>query len=190
MNGRDFPGQTRSSVGRDGWFPSPGFGTLMGSGPSRLLQAFYWQLEFLQRSGFVEAFSASSFWQANSMTFSPPLGLPGRSNVLIELPALSFHKATPGHPPAPQPRLPASQLVPLAFIRSRCLAGTPGDVHSTARMVERNPLLQGGWSLWSCVKALGCLCQPLAAVLGTRLPCPLLTLRTSEEELIAASFNR
>lgn len=113
-----------------------------------------------------------------------------RQHALIEPPALSFHKASPGYPPGLQSCLPTAQLVPPAFIRSRCLAGTPGDVHSTACTVERIPFLQGGWSLWSCMKALGCLCQPLAVVLGTRLPCPLLTLTTSREELIAASFNR
>lgn len=52
----------------DQCFPRPG--GLVGSGSTRLLQAFCQQLEFLHHSGFVEAFSALSFWHFSFAGFA------------------------------------------------------------------------------------------------------------------------
>lgn len=175
--GRDFPGQTRrSAVGWDRCFPSPSFSALMGSCPGRLLQAFCRQLEFLHCTGFVEAFWASSFWQANSMTFSPPLGCQAEATRTSQAPSTVLRQSNPRAPAWAAAMLANLAAFPPAFIQSRCLAGPLGDVHATACMVESNPFLWGGRSLWTCKKASGCLCRSLAAVLRTRLSRPLPTL--------------
>lgn len=89
------------------WFLPPRLSTPMGSGPSRLLQAFCRQLEFLHRSCFFNFVILTGQF---SDIFSSAGFARQRRRALAEFPALSF----PRHQLWLQQRLPTLQLSPPA----------------------------------------------------------------------------
>lgn len=107
----------------------------MGSGSSRLLQAFCQQLEFLRCSGFVEAFSVIlTFllcWVCQAEV---------TQHALVELPALSLHKAPPGTRLGCSSVCQTCSFFPLSFYPKQMFNWAFGDVHSTACTLGKNSL--------------------------------------------------
>lgn len=138
MYGRDGCDQPRSStVGWGRWFLPPRLSTPMGSGPSRLLQAFCRQLEFLHRSCFFNFVILTGQF---SDIFSSAGFARQRQRALAEFPALSF----PRHQPWLRQRLPTLQLSPPAPFFQSSLEGPWGCSLSCLHAGKKSIFLQGG----------------------------------------------
>lgn len=113
-------------------FPSPGFTVPMGSGPSKLLQAFRPQPEFLHRSRF---FSFVILTGQFSDIF-PSAGSASRADMHY---LSSQHCPSPGTSRGCTNACQPCSFFPQFLFHSRCLAGPLGAVHSAYCTVERNP---------------------------------------------------